>query len=70
MRAYLIICLIFLLTSCSEKIEKQGLKVIDKSIGLSMIVPDSFSKLDEETKLEKFKKVKRSLRICMILYLF
>lgn len=59
MRAYLIICLIFLLTSCSEKIEKQGLKVIDKSIGLSMIVPDSFSKLDEETKLEKVQKGKK-----------
>lgn len=59
MRAYLNTCFIILLTSCSEKKEKPGIKVIDKSIGFSMVVPGSFSKLDKETKLKKVQKGKK-----------
>ncbi|MBK1895825.1 hypothetical protein [Chryseobacterium paridis] len=60
MNKILILLFTLLLISCSEKEKKSDSKIVDKTIGFSMIVPGSFSKLDEESKKEQIQKgVKR-----------
>lgn len=57
----LLFCAAFLLLSCEQKENKPGLKIIDNKVGLSMVVPSSFSKLDDQTKNEQMQKGKRAI---------
>lgn len=60
MRSAILITLSFLsVICCKENKKAPGLKVVDNSVGLTMIVPNSFVKLGQETKEEKFQKGKK-----------
>lgn len=49
----------FFLLSCNGNKKKEGLKIIDNSVGLTMVVPSSFSQLDNEKKNEQVQKGKK-----------
>lgn len=46
---------------CKENSKKPGLKIVDPAVGLTMTVPGSFPRLDQETKKETFQKGKRAI---------
>ena len=56
---YILFIFFCFVISCKETKKDTGLKIVDNSIGLKMIVPSSFVQLDQKEKEEKVQKGKK-----------